>query len=461
MDKTDIKKKIIIAGLLASFLTPFVRASVNVALPTMAIDLNLSAIFLTWLPTLYLLVTAILYVPFGRLGDLYGRKRIFQYGLIIFTVSSFLSAFSISGEMLLAIRIFQSIGHAMIFANLYAIITSAFPENERGGVLGVISIGVFGGLIFGPIIGGLLTQLIGWRFLFILDSLIGVVAAVVISRFKYEWAEATSEKFDILGAIILGISLTTIIYSLSTFDQKYGLFLTIAGIIGLSLFYLVEKRTRFPLIPMELFSNRTFTFGNITGFINYGIFITFSFLLNLYFQYIKGFDPFTTGLIVALPSIAMIVVSPLAGRLADRIDSATVTTAGMIVTTIGLAIMTALNKNSSLLVGIGSIIIFGCGIGLFYSPNTKTVVSSVEKKYYGVATATLSNMRSMGQIFGMGIAMLMISIFLGKVEISPANYIELGQSIRATLIILSLLCAVGIFTSLIKENNQEPKNKDA
>jgi nitrate/nitrite transporter NarK len=138
---------------------------------------------------------------------------------------------------------------------------------------------------------------------------------------------------------------------------------------------------------MELFSNRTFTFGNITGFINYGIFITFSFLLNLYFQYIKGFDPFTTGLIVALPSIAMIVVSPLAGRLADRIDSATVTTAGMIVTTIGLAIMTALNKNSSLLVGIGSIIIFGCGIGLFYSPNTKTVVSSVEKKYYGVATA--------------------------------------------------------------------------
>jgi MFS family permease len=167
MDKTDIKKKIIIAGLLASFLTPFVRASVNVALPTMAIDLNLSAIFLTWLPTLYLLVTAILYVPFGRLGDLYGRKRIFQYGLIIFTVSSFLSAFSISGEMLLAIRIFQSIGHAMIFANLYAIITSAFPENERGGVLGLISIGVFGGLIFGPIIGGLLTQLVGWRFLFI------------------------------------------------------------------------------------------------------------------------------------------------------------------------------------------------------------------------------------------------------------------------------------------------------
>lgn len=457
MDKEDMKKKIIIAGLLASFLTPFVRASLNVALPTIAVELNMSAVFLTWLPTLYLLVNAILYIPFGRLGDLYGRKRIFQYGLIIFTISSFFSAFSISGEMLLIIRIFQSIGNAMIFANLYAIITSAFPVNERGGVFGIISIGVFGGLIFGPVLGGLLTELLGWRFLFALDSLMGIVAAIVISQFKYEWAEAKSEKFDIIGAIILSTSLTTIIYSFSTFDQKYGLFLAIAGIIGLSLFYLVEKRTEFPLIPMELFNNKTFTFGNITGLINYGVFVTLTFLLNLYFQYIKGFDPFTTGLIIALPSLSMIIVSPLAGRLADRIEPTTLTTAGMILTTIGLAIMTVINENTNLIVEIGSILIFGCGIGLFYSPNTKAVVSSVEKRYFGVATATLSNMRSMGQIFGMGIAMLMISLFIGNVEISPANYIELSQSIRTTLIILSLICSIGIFTSLIKENNQQHK----
>jgi len=317
--------------------------------------------------------------------------------------------------------------------------------------------GVFGGLIFGPVLGGLLTELLGWRILFALDSLMGIVAAIVISQFKYEWAEATSEKFDIIGAIILSTSLTTIIYSFSTFDQKYGLFLAIAGIIGLSLFYLVEKRTEFPLIPMELFNNKTFTFGNITGLINYGVFVTLTFLLNLYFQYIKGFDPFTTGLIIALPSLSMIIVSPLAGRLADRIEPTTLTTAGMILTTIGLAIMAVINENTNLIVEIGSILIFGCGIGLFYSPNTKAVVSSVEKRYFGVATATLSNMRSMGQIFGMGIAMLMISLFIGNVEISPANYIELSQSIRTTLIILSLICSIGIFTSLIKENNQQHK----
>ncbi len=451
-------KKIIIAGLLASFLTPFVRSSVNVALPTMAIDLNLTAVFLTWLPTLYLLVTAVLYIPFGRLGDLYGRKRIFQYGLIIFSVSSFVSAFSISGEMLIVVRIFQSIGNAMIFANLYAIITSAFPANERGGVLGIISIGVFGGLIFGPILGGYMTEMVGWRLLFVLDSLIGLLAVLVISRFKYEWVEAKNEKFDILGAIILSISLTILIYSFSTFDEKYGLFLTIAGIIGLSIFYMVEKRTKFPLIPMELFNNKTFTFGNITAFINYGVFIPVTFLLNLYFQYFKGYDPFTAGLLIAIPSMAMIVVSPLAGRLADRTDPTTLTTAGMVLTTIGLAIMTTAGPNTHLLVELSSIIIFGCGVGLFYSPNTKTVISSVEKKYFGVATATLTNMRSLGQTFGMGIAMLMISIFIGKVDISPANYMELGESIKTTLIILSIICSIGIFTSLIKENN--PPNEE-
>jgi MFS family permease len=137
MDHKELKRDLIIVGILVSFLTPFVRSSINLALPVLATEFSLSALFLTWISTIYLLVNAVLYIPFGRIGDIYGRKRIFQYGLIIFTTSSFISAFSTSGEMFLVIRIFQALGNAMIFANLNAMISSAFPVNERGKAFGL------------------------------------------------------------------------------------------------------------------------------------------------------------------------------------------------------------------------------------------------------------------------------------------------------------------------------------
>ncbi|MGZ7117733.1 MAG: MFS transporter, partial [Methanobacterium sp.] len=287
MDKRGIQKDLLIVGILVSFLTPFVRSSINLALPALASEFNLSAVFLTYISTIYLLVNAILYIPFGRIGDIYGRKRIFQYGLIIFTISSFISAFSISGEMFLTIRIFQAIGNAMIFANLNAMISSAFPENERGRAFGLTSMGVFIGLIVGPILGGAITEILGWRSLFYLDTAIGIIAAYAITRFKHDWIDAKGEKLDILGSFILGLSLISIIYAFSDFTNSYSLFLIIAGIIGLSIFYQVEKRVEFPLINLNLF-NRIFTLGNITAFINYGAFVSVGFILSLYLQYLKG-----------------------------------------------------------------------------------------------------------------------------------------------------------------------------
>ncbi|MGZ7095424.1 MAG: MFS transporter [Methanobacterium sp.] len=450
MDKRGIQKDLLIVGILVSFLTPFVRSSINLALPALASEFNLSAVFLTWISTIYLLVNAILYIPFGRIGDIYGRKRIFQYGLIIFTISSFISAFSISGEMFLTIRIFQAIGNAMIFANLNAMISSAFPENERGRAFGLTSMGVFIGLIVGPILGGAITEILGWRSLFYLDTAIGIIAAYAITRFKHDWIDAKGEKLDILGSIILGLSLISIIYAFSDFTNSYSLFLIIAGIIGLSIFYLVEKRVEFPLINLNLF-NRIFTLGNITAFINYGAFVSVGFLLSLYLQYLKGYSPITAGLIVSIQSIVMVIVSPLAGRLADKINPGHVSTAGMVLTTIGVALMTLINAGNALYLGLFSLIMFGAGIGLFLSPNTKVIMDSVDKKYFGVASATLSNVRSMGQIFGLSIVMLIISSILGNAQIIPSNYPQLFLSIKISLVAIAVLSAVGIFTSIFTD----------
>jgi EmrB/QacA subfamily drug resistance transporter len=451
MDYQELKKDLLLVGILVSFLTPFVRSSINLALPALAFEFDLSAVFLTWISTVYLLVNAILYIPFGRIGDIYGRKRIFQYGLIIFTISSFISAFSPSGEIFLAFRVLQAIGNAMIFANLNAMISSAFPENERGRAFGLTSMGVFAGLIFGPILGGAITEMVGWRTLFYLDTLIGIIAVFAITRFKYDWIDAEGEKLDILGSFILGLSLLAIIYGFSDFTHNYSLFLVIAGIIGLSLFYLVEKRVTYPLINLGLFSSKSFTFGSITAFINYAAFVSVGFILTLYLQYLKGYDPLTAGLIVSVQSIMMVLVSPFAGRLSDKIDPEKVSTAGMVLTTLGVALMTLITFENALYLGGCSLIIFGAGIGLFYSANTKVVISAVDKKYFGVASATLSDVRSMGQIFGMGIIMIIISTIMGNVEIMPSNFPQLILSLRISLVALAILSAVGIFTSLFKD----------
>lgn len=451
MDYKELKKDLLIVGILVSFLTPFVRSSINLALPALAYDFDLSAVSLTWISTIYLLVNAILYIPFGRIGDIYGRKRIFQYGLIIFTISSFISAFSTSGEMFLFTRIFQAIGNAMIFANLNAMISSAFPVNERGRAFGLTSMGVFVGLILGPILGGAITEIVGWRALFYLDTVIGIVAAYAITRFKHDWVDAEGEKLDILGSFLLGISLIFIIYGFSDPTNSYSLFLIIAGIIGLSVFYLVEKRVAFPLINLGLFKSKSFTFGNITAFINYGAFVSVGFILTLYLQYLKGYSPFTAGLIVSIQSIMMVIVSPFAGRLSDKIDPRNVSTAGMVLTTIGVALMTLIDYENATYLGGVSLIIFGAGIGLFYSSNTKVVMSAVDKKYFGIASATLSNVRSMGQIFGMGIVMLIISTILGNAQIMPSNYPELFISIKIALVAIAALSAFGIFTSIFED----------
>jgi EmrB/QacA subfamily drug resistance transporter len=418
----------------------------------MGTDLSLSAAFLAWIPTMYLLIAGILYIPFGRLGDIYGRKKVILYGLIIFTVSSFFTTFSLSGDMFVVIRVFQSIGNAMVFANLFALISSVFPLKERGQALGIVSMGVFMGLVLGPIIGGVMGQLVGWRSLFFLDFLVGLICTILMFRFSGEWKESSGEKFDLKGSITLSLSLGLIIYGLSTLNSKFSIFLLIGGVIGLTIFYLQQKRTKVPLINLDIFNIKTFTFGSITAFLNYSGLVTVSFMLSLYLQYVKGFDPLITGIIIASQSIFMVVVSPVAGKISDNMDSWAVTTVGMILVTLGLAFLSLIRTDTSIIFIVIALSIFGIGEGFFYATNTKNVLSSVDKKYLGIANATLSDMRSLGQVFGMGFATLFITIIIGDVTISNSNYLGLITSLNYVFLVMAVLSAIGIFTSVIRDN---------
>jgi len=450
---TDKDKGVaLFVAVMASFLAPFVGSSVSIALPSIAGEFNLDAITLGWVVTAYLLAAAIFLVPFGKLADIKGRKKIFTYGIIIDAVSSIGAALSPSGGLLIAFRLLQGVGGAMIFGTGVAIVTSIFPLAERGKALGINAGATYIGLSVGPPASGLLTQYLGWRSIFALDALIGLIIIIAVFwRLKGEWTGAEGEKFDAAGSVIYGLALLGIMYGFTLLPDISGFALVGIGLGALALFIFRENRIKNPVLSMELFKrSMVFSMSNLAALINYSATFAISFLLSLYLQYIKGYSPETSGLILVLQPVMMAVLSPIAGRLSDRIQPQWIATAGMALTTFGLGMMIFLDQNTQLDFIMAALIIVGLGFGLFSSPNTNAVMSSVDKNYYGVASGTLATMRLVGQMLSVGIVMLMFALFIGQVEITPANYPLFLVSSKMAFIVFTVLCFAGIFASLAR-----------
>ena len=237
LDSNVNKKAVLLIATMASFLTPFMGSSINIALPSIGKEFAMDAVLLGWVATAYLLAAAVFLVPFGRIADIYGRKRIFTYGILIFTISSLLSAMSNSAVMLISCRILQGIGGAMIFGTGVAILTSVFPVGERGRVLGINVAAVYLGLSLGPFLGGLLTQYFGWRSIFLANVPLGlIIIASIFWKLKGEWADARGDKFDLSGSIIYGLSIVAIVYGLTLLPAIWGIWVILIGILGILIF---------------------------------------------------------------------------------------------------------------------------------------------------------------------------------------------------------------------------------
>ena len=437
---------------MSSFVTPFMGSAVNIALPSIGQEFGMDAVLLAWVTTSYLLAGTVFLLPFGRFADIYGRQKIFTYGIIIFTASSVLSALSISAVMLIAFRALQGIGGAMIFGTNVAILTSVFPAQERGKVLGINVAAVYLGLSLGPFLGGLLTQYAGWRSIFWLNLPLGlIIITYFFWKLKGERAEAKGEKFDLIGSLIYGLGIIALIYGLSLLPEISGALLTGIGVVGIMLFIWWETRTTSPILHMDLFRhNRVFAFSNLAVLVSYSATFAVAFLLSLYLQYVKGFSPQNAGLVlVAMPTVQAIF-SPYAGQLSDRVSPQLLASAGMALTTIGLGLLVFLNQQTPVEFIVASLIVLGAGFALFSSPNTNAIMSSVENKFYGVASATISTMRQVGMMFSMGISMLIISLYVGRVEITPQYYAAFTMSLKTAFIIFTVLCFGGVFASLAR-----------
>ncbi len=460
MENNNNKMAALLIATLANFVTPFIFGAINIAIPAIGSEFHSNAILLSWIPTSFLLASAMFAVPFGRLADIFGMTRVFKYGIITFTVASFLCAFAPSTTFLIAFLVLLGIGAAMIFVTSVAIVTHVFPANERGKAIGIVITSVYVSLSLSPVIGGIMTQILGWRSLFLLMIPLGLIVVVLTFwKLKGEWAVCKGEKFDLKGSMIYSTALFLIIYGFSLLPEIIGFIITALGIIGIIGFVLVELRTDSPVFEIKLFKNPTFALSNLAALISYSATFAVIFLLSLYLQYIKGLNPGNAGLILIAQPVVMAVLAPIAGRLSDKYNPRLIASLGMAITTVGLLFFVFINANTSYEFIIAGLIILGAGFGLFSSPNTNAIMGSVEKRFYGVASASVQTMRLIGQTLSMGTVLIIFAIYLGNVQIVPSEYATLLVSLKISFIVFTVLCFIGIFASLAKSGaaKQQPQ----
>jgi len=452
MQNAVSKRTALIVVATGSFLTPFMGSAINIALPSIGKALAMDAIMLSWIAMAYSLSSAMFLVPFGRAADIHGRRKVFLAGVVIFGTFSLLCGLATSGAMLIAFRVLQGIGGAMVFGTGIAILTSVFPPQQRGQALGINVAAVYLGLSLGPVIGGLLTQNLGWRSVFFVNvPLCVLIVAFTMAYLKGEWAECAGEPFDWAGSAIYGVGLASLVYGFSRLPAGLGAVLVVAGLAGIAAFALWESRAAHPVLDVTLFrNNRVFALSSLAALINYAATAAIGFLLSLYLQYIKALTPQQAGFVLIAQPAMQALFSPLAGRLSDRIEPRIVASAGMSLNVVGIFLLTLLNETTPLPFIIASLLFLGLGFALFSSPNTNAIMGSVGRRFYGVASATQGTMRIVGQMLSMGVVMLIINLILGPVQITTEYYPLFLRAAHAAFVTFAVLCFGGVFASLAR-----------
>ena len=434
---------------LSSFLTPFSGSSFSIALPSISSEFGLDAVTMNWASLAYLLSSAIFLIPFGKLADMHGRKRVYTLGIAVFTLSSALLATCPSSAAIIPLRALQGIGSAMVFGTGVAILVSSSGPGERGSTLGIYSASVYAGLSVGPFLGGYLTQNLGWRSIFLFNVVLGLsIILLTLTRMRGEWREGGEKRFDLLGSTAYGAMLFTLMYGFSKIPQAESLApMLLSLLLAVGLLY-VERRAENPVLDIRLFTgNRAFALSNLAALINYSATHSVTFLLSLYLQYLKAMTPQQAGVVMISSPVLQALISPLAGRLSDRVKPARIATIGMAVTTISLLPFVFLSEATPVAGVSGSLALLGVGLALFSSPNTNNIMGSVDKRLYGVASSVVGTMRLTGQMLSQGTAMMAFALYLGAAEITQPLFPQLLSSIRACFVIFFFLCMLGIAAS--------------
>lgn len=446
----SLRRYTLLMVLLQSISTPMMLSAVNVAVPGIADDLGMDAVSLSWIPMSYLTASAMFILIFGRLADRYGRKRLFLTGTMGVILSSLFAACAPDGSLLLTGRFLQGICAAMLYATQVALISSVFPAAERGRVIGMTVSFVYLGLSAGPLLGGLLVDQFGWRAAFLVHIPMTLVVFLLgIWRVPGEWAAAHQQYYDVQGTLLYVLSIALVCGGVSLLPTSSGGLLVLSGILLMVLFVRCERRVAQPLLDVRLFfTSRLFTRSCAAAWLHYTATYANVVLIALYLYYFKGMTASLAGLVILAQPLTMSVVSQISGRLSTRIEPRLLASSGLVVSCLGLILLSRLQVDSAVSHVVAGLLLTGIGISLFVPPNSTAIMNSVESGMLGLASAAVSTVRILGQMGSMGLVTVMLALFVGKVELTPEHYDALLQAICTCFGVAALLILPALYCSL-------------
>lgn len=479
---SDMRSKsnlpVLIIVMMTSFLTTFSGSALNLSITDISTDFNVGAVSVGWIMTGYILSTAVFAVPFGRFADLYSKRKVLHTGQVIFTATLFLCTISWNIGSLILFRVVMGIGAAMIFSTNLAILVSVYPPMKRGQVLGISVSSTYFGLSLGPVLGGILNYNVGWRSIFAVTAILAtltLILSLIYLKDVEKRAEIILEKFgdkkpqtnltvdntahsgkeiflgsmDIPGCIIYVVMLALIMYGLTSLMSNIisKIFLPI-GIILLIIFVKYENSIKNPVLKISLFSkNVTFAFSNIAALLNYGASYAVSYLLSIYLQTVVGLNSQIAGIILITSPVFQTILSPLAGKLSDRISPYILASCGMALSTAGIISFIFLKEDTALAVIIAALVVIGIGFALFSSPNTNSIMSSVGPEDLSIATSVNSTSRTIGQTLGMAVVSIVTAVTVGNVTLTSAPTQAILEAITTSFIVFTILGLAAVYFS--------------
>lgn len=460
---TSVQKRILAVVIIGTLMSAVDVTIVLLAIPQITAALHTNLATSIWVIIAYLLVVAILTTQLGRIGDIFGRGRMFNVGFLVFTASSLLCGLSFSIYMLIFFRIMQGIGGAFIQANSGAIIADTFERDNRGKAFGYTSLGWNIGSMLGIVLGGVLVTFAGWPYIFYINVPIGIFAAYF--GFKYiRSAERKKEYLDIPGMAVLGTSLLMITLggiSIASFGVAFfDIAMLAIGAVLLLLFIFVEKRSSFPTINLDVFKKKILARSILAAFFQSLGYLAIAFIIIMYLQGVRGLSPFAAALILIPGYILSGLLAPRMGRLSDRIGARLLSTTGLAIMLLAVLFYLNLTATSSYYYIIFITVISGIGSAMFYPANSSAVMANAEGKDYGSTAGllrTMSNIGTLGSfIITVSVASLSVSrnvafdIFVGTSDLTGKISAAFVTGMHAVFVISAIILIIAAILSALR-----------
>lgn len=447
---SKLENYVLLVVILIMFFTVFLSSAVVIALPTIASEFHMTNVVQNWITLLYFLAVAVVTIPAGQLSGKYGLKKSMIFGTVLFTVSSFIIMFSNSQDMFLILRIFQGLGAGFLSVASMAMVVSAFDAKNRGKAIGITVAGISLATFISPILAGVLNTNYGWRSLFVVTIPFLVLSlALLFIKINKEWNTLKDVSIDLKGCIAYVLGILLFIFGFSNLNKPEGLIYLIVGLILLVVFVFVELKVEHPALDVKLFKNKNFAYSNIAALCSAVAGYAIITVINYNLQYIRGLDPQQSSIFLIIAPILQVIVTPIAGGLSDKHNPLKLSALGMGLAAVGTFMVAMMAVETSIEFLVISLALQGIGFGLFASPNTNAIMSSVPPKNTSMASASASAMRVIGQTISTGILTLVFIFIMGNALIAPENYHLVITSCEIIAVIFTVFCIAAIVASLV------------